>query len=267
MKVCLTIAGSDPSGGAGIQADLKTFCMNGVYGQSVITALTVQNTTGVKECKALSPLFFKRQLECVLSDIQSDSVKIGMTCNSSLISIIASSIKKYNLKNVVTDPVLISTSGKPLVNKKGIKALTQKLFPLSTLITPNLDEAEFLSGIKIQNQKDTENAAVLLNKKYGCNVLIKGGHSKNNCNDYLYYKDKNILKGEWFNSQRIENKNTHGTGCTLSSAISANLAKGLTLPQSIFKAKQYITQAISASLDLGQGRGPLMHNFIFKDEK
>lgn len=259
MKTVLTIAGSDSSGGAGIQADLKTFACNGVYGMSAITALTAQNTTGVFAIQEVTPDFLSEQIKAVAQDIFPNAVKIGMVSSCSLIKVIASSIKEYNFKNVIVDPVMVATSGSKLISDDSIKTLTEELFPLATLITPNIPEAEILSKVKITSENDMEQAASIINKKYGCNVLLKGGHSVNDANDFLLEKEN----GTWIKGERVQNENTHGTGCTLSSAIAANLAKELSLKDSVTLAKKYLSTCLSQMLNLGKGSGPIMHNFAF----
>jgi len=258
MKTSLTIAGSDSSGGAGVQADIKTMTMNGVYAMSVITALTAQNTLGVRAISDSTPEFLKEQLDAVFEDIFPDSVKIGMVSSSELIEVIAERLEFYNAKNIVVDPVMVATSGSALIKTDAIKTLVSKLLPLAILVTPNIPEAEILTDMKISNKEDMIKAARLIGKTYGCSVLLKGGHSINDANDLLFENGKYI----WFEGRRIDNPNTHGTGCTLSSAIAANLAKGFNLAQSVKKAKDYISDALAAGLDLGQGSGPMKHNFV-----
>ncbi len=257
MKTTLTIAGSDPSGGAGIEADIKTMTMNGVYAMSAITAMTAQNTTGVRGISESTPEFLKQQLDAVFEDIFPDSVKIGMVSNNKLIRVIVDRLKYYGAKNIVVDPVMVATSGASLMKTGAVKALVKELFPISTLITPNIPEAEVLSGISIETKEDMEKTAKAIGDTYGCNVLLKGGHHINDANDLLYENEQYY----WFEGKRIDNPNTHGTGCTLSSAIAANLAKGFTLTESVQRAKEFITGALEAKLDLGKGSGPLMHNF------
>ena len=258
MKTALSVAGSDSSGGAGIQADIKTMTMNGVYAMSVITALTAQNTLGVRAILDSTPEFLKEQLDAVFEDIFPDSVKIGMVSSSELIAVIADRLKFYGAKNIVVDPVMVATSGSALIKTDAIKTLAEKLLPLATLVTPNIPEAEILSDMKIRNKDDMIKAAEYIEKSYGCSVLLKGGHSINDANDLLCENGRLI----WFDGKRIDNPNTHGTGCTLSSAVASNLAKGYNLEESVKKAKDYISDALSAGLDLGQGSGPMKHNFI-----
>ncbi len=257
MKTALTIAGSDSSGGAGIQADIKTMTMNGVYAMSAITALTAQNTTGVSGIFEVSPDFLKEQINMIFTDIFPDSVKIGMVSNSELIKIIADRLLFYKAKNIVVDPVMVATSGADLMQSEAVSTMKEFLLPIATLITPNIPEAEALSGLKIESEDDMVKAAVYINQTYGSAVLLKGGHNINDANDLLC-KNGEI---KWFYGKRIPNPNTHGTGCTLSSAIAANLAKGCELEASVQKAKVYISGALSAMLDLGQGSGPMNHMF------
>jgi len=261
IKTALSVAGSDSSGGAGIQADIKTMTMNGVYAMSAVTALTAQNTLGVRAILDSTPEFLKEQLDAVFEDIFPDSVKIGMVSSSELIDVIADRLRFYNAKNIVVDPVMVATSGSALIKTDAIKTLAEKLLPIATLVTPNLPEAEILSDMKISNKEDIIKSAKFIEKNYGCCVLLKGGHSINDANDLLCEKGRLV----WFEGKRIDNPNTHGTGCTLSSAIASNLAKGFTLAESVQRAKEYISGALSAQLDLGQGSGPMMHNFILNN--
>ena len=260
MRTALSIAGSDCSGGAGIQADLKTMTMNGVYAMSVITALTAQNTTGVRSIQEATPDFLLDQLDAVFQDIRPDAVKIGMVSSAQLIRVIADRLRFYHARNVVVDPVMVATSGSALMKTDAVQALIEELLPLCTLVTPNIPEARILSGLTIESKADMIAAAGCIGDAYGCAVLLKGGHSINDANDLLY------AQGEmtWFHGKRIPNPNTHGTGCTLSSAIAANLAKGYTLSDSVQRAKDYISGALEAMLDLGRGPGPLDHAFALK---
>lgn len=261
MKKVLTIAGSDCSGGAGIQADLKTMLANGVYGMSVITALTAQNTTGVYDVLESSPEFVAKQIDCVFEDIRPDAVKIGMVSNTDIIDSIAQKLKEYNAQNIVCDPVMVATSGSSLMKNDAVHALINKLMPLATLITPNISEAEVLSGLNIETKDDMLKAAEKIAEITSAAILIKGGHLTD-CADDLLYENGNI---HWFSGKRVNNPNTHGTGCTLSSAIACNLAKGCTLAQAVQNAKDYITGALNAQLDLGKGSGPLDHGFKYKE--
>ena len=262
MKTALTIAGSDCSGGAGIQADIKTMTMNGVYAMSAITALTAQNTTGVRKIQESTPEFLEQQIDAVFEDIFPDAVKIGMVSSSEIVCVIADRLKYHKAKNIVVDPVMVATSGSSLMKTDAVKTLIDVLLSIATLVTPNIPEAEVLSGLSIENKEDMQTAAKTIGDKYSCAVLLKGGHSINDANDLLY------ANGEfkWFYGKRIDNPNTHGTGCTLSSAIAANLAKGFNVSDSVRKAKEYISDALAAGLDLGQGSGPLMHNFDLKEK-
>lgn len=257
MKTALTIAGSDSSGGAGIQADIKTMTMNGVYAMSAITALTAQNTTGVRSIMESSPEFLKDQIDAVFEDIRPDAVKIGMVSSAELIEVIADRLAYYKAKNIVVDPVMVATSGSELMKSNAVTVLRQKLLPLATLVTPNIPEAEVLSGESIQGKEDMERVAKLIGDTHGCAVLLKGGHSVSDANDLLYANGRY----KWFSGKRINNPNTHGTGCTLSSAIASNLAKGYDLEASIGRAKDYISGALGAMLDLGAGSGPMNHAF------
>jgi len=257
MKTALTIAGSDSSGGAGIQADIKTMMANGVYAMSVITALTAQNTMGVSGIYDVASEFVRRQVDAVFTDIPPNSTKIGMISSADAVEVIGERLKLYQAKNVVLDPVMVSTSGAQLVRSEALDAICEKLFPLSLLITPNIPEAEVLSGLRIRTYDDMCHSARKIHSEYGCNVLLKGGHLDGNADDLLLYNDEEIhIKGCW-----VDNPNTHGTGCTLSSAISANLAKGYDLLTSVINAKKYISGAIACKLNLGKGIGPLNHGY------
>lgn len=253
----LTIAGSDCSGGAGIQADIKTMTMNGVYAMSAVTALTAQNTTGVRDVMDITPAFLAAQLDAIFTDIYPDGIKIGMVSSAALVDVIAEKLTLYKAKHIVLDPVMVASSGAKLLSDEGIKALCEQLMPLAELVTPNIPEAEFLCGRKIKTQKDMEAAAQTIKEKFGCNVLLKGGHQTGEPNDFLLDKDGS----RWFYGERIDNPNTHGTGCTLSSAIAAGLAKGLELEAAVEQAKKSISEALSAMLDLGAGSGPMDHAY------
>ena len=257
MKTALTIAGSDSSGGAGIQADIKTMTMNGVYAMSAITALTAQNTTGVRAIRESTPKFLAQQIDAVFEDIYPDAVKIGMVASSDLIRVIANRLRYYHATNIVVDPVMVATSGSALMKNDAVQVLIEELLPIAALVTPNIPEAQVLSGLTIETRADMELAAKKIGDSYSCAVLLKGGHSISNANDLLY------AGGDftWFEGKRIDNPNTHGTGCTLSSAIAANLAKGYPLSESVRRAKDYITGALAAMLDLGHGSGPMDHAF------
>ncbi|MCC8152558.1 MAG: bifunctional hydroxymethylpyrimidine kinase/phosphomethylpyrimidine kinase [Lachnospiraceae bacterium] len=299
-KTALTIAGSDCSGGAGIQADIKTMMANGVYAMSAVTALTAQNTTGVAAIQESAPEFLAQQLDCVFTDIYPDAVKIGMVSSAELIRVIAEKLKFYHAKNIVVDPVMVATSGSRLLSGEALDTLQNQLLPLATVVTPNIPEAEILADQKITCAEDMIAAARKISETWRCAVLLKGGHSLNDANDLLcrcsaltvghsdvrsdgtqnaFGNDEkdNISKDEkgrengnihnseiltWFYGRRVENPNTHGTGCTLSSAIAANLAKGCDLEEAICRAKEYLSRALEAMLDLGKGSGPLDHGFM-----
>ena len=260
MKTALTIAGSDSSGGAGIQADMKTMTANGVYAMSAVTALTAQNTTGVTDILESTPLFLGEQLDAIFTDIFPDAVKIGMVSSAELIAVIAEKLKQYGAKKIVVDPVMVATSGAKLLRDDAVEALCRELLPLAAVLTPNIPEAEILSGMTITDAVGMEAAAKLISEKYGCAVLCKGGHKVNDADDLLWRNGS----GKWFHGKRINNPNTHGTGCTLSSAIASNLAKGHDLDQSVERAKAYISGALAAMLDLGHGSGPMNHMFALK---
>ena len=262
MKTALTIAGSDSSGGAGIQADIKTMTANGVYATSAITALTAQNTTGVYGILESTPEFLANQLDCIFTDIFPDAVKTGMVSSTALIAVIADKLRQYGARNIVVDPVMVATSGARLISEEAVDALKEKLLPLATLLTPNIPEAEVLSGMTISDPAGMERAARAISEKYGCAVLCKGGHQISDADDLLWREGA----GVWFRGRRIQNSNTHGTGCTLSSAIASNLAKGYDLDQSVRRAKEYISGALAAMLDLGHGSGPMDHMFDLRGE-
>ena len=262
MKTALTIAGSDCSGGAGIQADIKTMTANGVYAMSAITALTAQNTTGVTGIFEVSPEFLAAQLDAIFTDIFPDAVKTGMVSSSALIEVIADKLTQYGARNLVVDPVMVSTSGSRLISEEAVSTLKKRLLPLAAVITPNIPETEVLFGMEVKSAEDMEKAAKAIYESYGCAVLVKGGHQLNDANDFLY--DGN--RGIWYKGKRINNPNTHGTGCTLSSAIASNLAKGFDLDSSVKYAKNYISGTLAAMLDLGSGSGPLCHGFAIEGD-
>lgn len=257
VKKVLTIAGSDSSGGAGIQADIKTIAVHKMYAMSAITALTAQNTTGVYGIMEASPEFVGQQIDCIFNDIRPDAVKIGMVSSSKIIEVIAQKLKQYKAENIVVDPVMVSTSGSKLLSDNAITTLISTLLPLATLITPNIPEAEVLSQIKIKDENDMVTAAKIISKSVSGKILIKGGHLVGDTIDLLY-ENGNI---HWFKSKRINTNNTHGTGCTLSSAIACNLADGKSLPESIQNAKNFLSGALAAGLDLGKGSGPVNHMY------
>ncbi|NTW05651.1 MAG: bifunctional hydroxymethylpyrimidine kinase/phosphomethylpyrimidine kinase [Peptococcaceae bacterium] len=262
MKTALTVAGSDSCGGAGIQADIKTMTANGVYAMSAVTALTAQNTTSITGIMEVTSEFLGKQLDSIFTDIYPDAVKIGMVSSSGLIETLSEKLKFYNAKNIVVDPVMISTSGSRLIQNQAIEDLQNCLFPQAILLTPNIPEASALSGINIVTESDMIEATRILSNEYGCAVLCKGGHSINDSNDLLYWNHNY----RWFIGERIDNENTHGTGCTLSSAITSGLAKGMDLEMSIKLAKKYVSGSLRAMLDLGKGNGPLNHAWNINKE-
>ena len=257
MFTALTIAGSDSSGGAGIQADLKTMTAHHVYGMSAITALTAQNTTGVTNILEVPPAFLAAQLDSVFTDIPPQAVKVGMVSSGALIQVIGEKLRQYGAGNIVVDPVMVATSGARLINQEAIEVLCRELLPLATVLTPNIPEAEVLSGRSIPDTAAMEQAAGIIGAQYGCAVLLKGGHRVSDADDYLWQPSG----GRWFHGVRIHNPNTHGTGCTLSSAIASNLARGHSLEQAVEEAKVYLSGALGAMLDLGKGSGPMDHAF------
>ncbi len=262
MRTALTIAGSDSSGGAGIQADIKTMTANGVFAMSAITALTAQNTTGVAEIMEASPEFLKQQIDCIFTDIRPDAVKIGMVSSAELIIAIAEKLAEYQAENIVVDPVMVATSGAKLISDDAIDTLKERLLPMADILTPNIPESEVLSGMEIRTEEDMIKAAEKISENYHCAVLLKGGHQLNDANDLLYRNGSY----RWFYGKRIDNPNTHGTGCTLSSAIASNLAKGFDMDTSVERAKAYISGALGAMLDLGKGSGPMNHAFDITGE-
>lgn len=260
MYTALTIAGSDSSGGAGIQADIKTMAAHGVYAMSAITALTAQNTMGVSDILEVDAKFLGAQLDAVFSDIFPDAVKTGMVASSDIIECIAQKLVQYKAKNIVVDPVMLATSGARLISDKAVESLKEKLFPIADIITPNIPEAEVLSEMEIKHEEDMEKAAISIFKRYGCAVLCKGGHSLHTSDDVLCDKEG----VHWYKGKRIDNPNTHGTGCTLSGAIAANLAGGMDMDTAVRQAKNYISAALEDMLNLGKGRGPMNHMFMLK---
>ncbi|WP_279160837.1 bifunctional hydroxymethylpyrimidine kinase/phosphomethylpyrimidine kinase [Thomasclavelia cocleata] len=255
MKKVLTIAGTDPTGGAGVQADLKTMTAHKVYGMSIITALVAQNTTGVRDIMEVTPQFLNEQFDCVFEDIYPDAIKIGMVSSPILIKTIVTKLKQYPVKNIVIDPVMVSTSGSQLLADSAVKLLKESLIPLASIITPNIPEAQVLTDIIIDSKNKMIKAAQKISTFYNGYILIKGGHFEDRADDLLYYQG-NIT---WLESEKINNPNTHGTGCTLSSAIASNLAIGYSMNESVVRAKKYISGALNTNLDLGKGSGPLNH--------
>lgn len=262
MRTALSIAGTDPSGGAGIQADIKTMTVHGVYAMSAITALVAQNTTGVQGILEVPPEFLAQQIDSVFTDIRPDAVKTGMVSSVELITVIAQKLRQYEAVNIVVDPVMVTTSGSRLISEDAVDALKQYLLPLAAVLTPNIPEAEVLSGMRVQSAEDMLTAARYISETFGCAVLCKGGHQLNDANDLLY-RDGDY---RWFKGKRINNPNTHGTGCTLSSAIASNLAKGYDLDAAVEQAKAFISGALGAMLDLGSGSGPMNHAFALTGE-
>ena len=260
MKTVLTIAGSDPSGGAGIQADIKTFCAHGVYAMAAVSAVTAQNTLEVTAVEPVPPRLLTQQLDAVFTDIFPDAVKIGMTASAEQARIIAERLKFYGARHVVADTVAIASTGAELSPQSAFSALCENIFPLAEIITPNIGEAERIAEIPIKTPRDMERAARIIREKYGCAVLCKGGHSADNADDlFLSASGECVI----LPAERIDNPNTHGTGCTLSSAIAANLALGRDLLTAVKLAKEYITGAIRAGLNIGKGNGPLDHLYKF----
>ena len=263
MNTVLTIAGTDPTGGAGVQADLKTFMAHNVYGMSIITALVAQNTLGVKDIMNVTPDFLEEQFDCVFNDIFPDALKIGMLSETELIHTIVKKLKQYHARHIVVDPVMVSTSGSRLIEDSALDALKYELIPLSEIITPNIPEAEVLTGKKIKSKEDMIRAAQDIRQWYQGDILIKGGHFEDRADDLLYHNNEKI----WLECEHIDNPNTHGTGCTLSSAIASHLASGYDMITSVRKAKDYISGALKANLDLGHGSGPLNHCWNLKQKR
>ena len=261
MKKVLSIAGSDSSGGAGIQADIKTIMAHGSYAMTVITVLTAQNTTGVYGISEVAPEFVENQLDCVFTDIFPDAVKIGMVYSAAIIGSIAKKLKQHQARNIVLDPVMVATSGGRLLSDDSIESLKAELMPLADLITPNIPEAECLCGFGIHSRLDMVRAAKKIAATYAGSILIKGGHLFESADDFLLIQGNKGCEEVWFPGVKIDNPNTHGTGCTLSAAIACNLAAGAEMKAAVKKAKDYVSGALSANLDLGHGSGPLDHGF------
>ena len=267
VPAVLTIAGSDSSGGAGIQADIKTITAHRLYAESAITALTAQNTCGVTMVEDAPPAMVAAQIDACFDDIRPAAVKIGMVSSASIAETIADRLTYWNADNVIVDPVMVATSGARLIAEDAQQALTERLFPLATLITPNIPEAEALLDYEIDSERTQQNASMLLAKRFGCAALVKGGHFLNEANDVLAEPAPVDENGEsvddplttWFHHKRIDTDNSHGTGCTLSSAIACALAEGMTLADAVNAGKAYLTGALAAGLDLGRGSGPVWH--------
>ncbi len=256
MKSVLSIAGSDSSGGAGIQADIKTIQAHLLFAQTAITALTAQNTTGVYGVFDVPPAFVAQQIDVVFDDIRPDAVKIGMVSSPAIVDAIAEALVRNEAENIVVDPVMVATSGSELSSSEAVTALREKLIPLATVITPNMPEAEVLFGSPIGDREEQEKAAREIAQAANVAVLVKGGHGENDANDVLARPDGSLT---WFEEERVDTANTHGTGCTLSSAIACGLAVGKSLEESVASAKRYVTGALAAGLDLGRGSGPMNH--------
>ncbi|MDD6489560.1 MAG: bifunctional hydroxymethylpyrimidine kinase/phosphomethylpyrimidine kinase [Clostridia bacterium] len=255
MKTALTIAGSDCSGGAGIQADLKTFSANGVFGMSVIVSVVAENTSRVISVENISPEMIKNQIDAVFEDIDVDAVKVGMLSDSVCMNTVAEKLLQYKPQFVVVDPVMIAKGGHALMQEDALSTLIEKVIPLSYILTPNIPEAETITGMKISGLEEMKKAAEKIHSMGAENVLIKGGHLDGDALDVLF----DGKEFHTFSAERINTKNTHGTGCTYSSAIAANLAKGVPLVLAVAKAKAFVTTAIEHSLELGKGHGPTNH--------
>lgn len=255
MKAVLSIAGSDSSGGAGIQADIKTIAAHGLFAETAITALTAQNTTGVTGVFEVDPAFVVAQIDAVFEDIRPDAVKIGMVASSGIIAAIADALERQGAQNVVLDPVMVATSGARLIDEDAVEALRTRLLPLATVATPNMPEAQVLCGMAVDGDATMERAARMLAEGKQA-VLVKGGHRSDATDDVLVEADGSVT---WMRGPRIDTKNTHGTGCTLSSALACGLAEGLDVVASVRRARAYVRGALAAGLDLGRGSGPLDH--------
>ena len=255
MKTVLSIAGTDPTGGAGIQADLKTIEAHGLFGMAAITVVIAQNTTGVYAMQPVSPELVAKQIDCVFDDIRPDAVKLGILYDADIICAVADRLRAHHAKNIVLDPVLISSSGHDLSQPDALPAVLEHILPLCTLVTPNLHEAAAICGRLIRTKEEMEQAAQEIAARTRGGVLVKGGHLAD-CADDLLYADG---QAHWLHEARIDNPNTHGTGCTLSSSIACNLAQGVSLLGSVRRAKRYLTACIAYGLDLGHGSGPLQH--------
>ena len=259
IRKALTIAGSDSGAGAGIQADLKTFAAHGVYGTSAITAITAQNTIGVTAVLAVHSNLVGAQIDAIIADIGAHAVKTGMLANTAVIEIVAEKIRQHRLINIVVDPVMVATSGDLLIEKSAVAALRNKLIPLARIVTPNIPEAEVLAGMKLRGADEIREAAMRIVEMGAKTVLIKGGHLKGPAVDFFYDGKKFAA----LNAPRIRSKNTHGTGCTLSAAIAAGLAKGHPLETAVANAKRYITEALRHGYRIGSGHSPVHHFYRY----
>ena len=262
VPAVLAIAGSDSSGGAGIQADIKTIAAHGLFAETAITALTAQNTCGVRDVMEATPQMVAEQIDAVFEDIPPVAVKVGMVSSAAIVEVIAERLEHWGAENVVVDPVMVATSGARLIDDGAAGALVGRLLPLARVITPNIPEAEALLGEPVRNEDERERAALALAERLGCAVLVKGGHGVADANDVLVESavdDEGAPRVTWLRAPRVKTGNTHGTGCTLSSAIACGLAEGLALPEAASRAKDYLTGALSSGLDLGRGSGPVDH--------
>ena len=253
--IAMTIAGSDSGGGAGIQADLKTFSALGVYGASTLTAITAQNTVAVTAVHELPTEIIAAQIEAVITDIGVDAVKTGMLSSSAIVETVAREIRRYGIENLVVDPVMVAKSGDPLLRQEAVDSLKTRLAPLAALVTPNVPEAETLTGLKIQTDEDMREAARRIVDMGAGAVVVKGGHREGPATD-LFYDGNGFTE---FSAERFDTVNTHGTGCTFASAAAAGLAQGKTVLDAVAQAKEYVTEAIRNSYPLGKGHGPVHH--------
>lgn len=260
IPCALSIAGSDSSGGAGIQADIKTMEALGVYAETVITALTAQNTQGVQGILPIDDAFISQQIESVFSDIRPDAVKIGMLPNPDAVHAVARGLRAWEASHVVLDPVMVATTGASLSEDAAVQALKEELIPLAEVITPNIPEAQVLSGVSIKTKDDMVTAGIVLCRKGAHAVLVKGGHFTGCADDVLVMSEDDVT---WFDEKHVKTQNTHGTGCTLSSAIASYLAKGMPLSKAVERAKRYLTGALIHDLELGKGYGPVNHMWAY----
>lgn len=262
MKTVLTIAGSDPFGGAGLQADLKTFTAHDVYGMTVITLLSAQNSIGFYEASVTSVDLLEKQIDAIFEDVRPDAIKTGMLLSSEIIKLVADKLKQYKPNNLLIDPVMIAHRSIILIKEDAQKTMINELIPLADIITPNLGEAEIISGMKIKNKEDMIKATKKIFDRFGCVVFTKGGISKDDADDLLYTKDGY----KWIKGDLIDTKNTRGTGCSLSAAIISNLAKGKSIEESVTQAKRFVTKGLESNIQIGNGRGPIQHSFDIEGE-